>query len=351
MQSGIYQGVYFWYTEQWTEINNLLDAFDEEREDCILSITCIPKFTFNYSEREEEIYDSDTGIFYQNITTKPATDKISIDLSAISVTHDGYSPVNNKLYTAPFYNLLVSNHAGEEAVYNVEDFNKFSKDYKVLEFNMYGDLSCSPTITLIPLAYKGRTYEFDDGISIKSFPQCAFNSDSFKLWLAKNGQGVASSIGGSVASVIAGTFLTMTGAGASVGLPMAISGATGIANSVANVSAASHEPNRTSTGNSTNNLLTAMGKNKFSFYIRTMKRDFVETLDNYFTMFGYQTNKAKIPNTHTRPAFNYVQTADVNIDGDIPIDDMLKLKAMYNNGVTFWKPNVVMYDYEVPNNV
>ena len=53
-------------------------------------------------------------------------------------------------------------------------------------------------------------------------------------------------------------------------------------------------------------------------------------------MFGYQTNMLKLPNTTGRKYWNYVKTSNINMRGDIPLADLNKLKAAFNNGITIW---------------
>lgn len=49
-----------------------------------------------------------------------------------------------------------------------------------------------------------------------------------------------------------------------------------------------------------------MNNNIFTTY--TIKRQFAERIDKYFDMFGYTTNKIKVPNLNNRPNWNYVKT-------------------------------------------
>ena len=58
-----------------------------------------------------------------------------------------------KLFTNPFFNLVVTNHNGEEAVYNIEDFynaNGRNDNNRTFHFTMKGDISVNPTVTLYP---------------------------------------------------------------------------------------------------------------------------------------------------------------------------------------------------------
>ena len=92
-----------------------------------------------------------------------------------------------------------------------------------------------------------------------------------------------------------------------------------------------------------------MPKQLDNFLIQKIRKHHAQTVDDYFTMYGYQTNRVKVPNVSSRPYFNYVQTIDVNIKGGIPADQMERLKAVYNNGVTLWKSTATIGDYSVDN--
>jgi hypothetical protein len=73
------------------------------------------------------------------------------------------------------------------------------------------------------------------------------------------------------------------------------------------------------------------------FVIRKQITDEYRTiLENFFNMFGYKVNKVKIPNFHTRWYWNYVQTSNCNILGNINNEDLDELKKVFDNGITLW---------------
>ena len=72
-------------------------------------------------------------------------------------------------------------------------------------------------------------------------------------------------------------------------------------------------------------------------------------IDNYFSMFGYKTNKVKLPNLNNRTNWNYVKTINCNLLGDIPQTDMQELKELFNNGVTLWHNPSTFLDYSQNN--
>ena len=86
-------------------------------------------------------------------------------------------------------------------------------------------------------------------------------------------------------------------------------------------------------------------------YISEMcvKAEYLKMVDDYFTRFGYLVNILKVPQFNSRPNHNYLQTADCNIEGDMPQDDSDELCAMFNRGLTIWHNPAKFGDYTVSN--
>lgn len=344
--SGVYQGLYFYYYHNANRLNEFLDAIEEEEgEGVVVFIAVIPKFNVKANSIGINETDKENGEGFVAYSDAPASETISIDMDGYAFTFDGYKPDNNKLYTHPYFCVSVTNHQGQEAEYTIEDFI----DRSAVNFMVKGDVSANPSIMLYPLAYRGLQANVDAGISITGFPQCAFNTDTYKLWLAKNQYGMALDTVGNIAQIVGGLALSGTGLGSVAGMPMVVSGAQGILGTFNTNYQMSKEPNKVSVGNTNNNLLTANGNNKFEIYCKRIKRKYAEMIDSYFTMFGYATNVIKVPNISSRLAFNYVQTSDVNITGNIPHDDLKRIKQMFNEGVTFWKNGVTVGNYSITN--
>jgi len=68
-------------------------------------------------------------------------------------------------------------------------------------------------------------------------------------------------------------------------------------------------------------------------------------------MFGYATNQLKTPNIFSRTVYNYIKTAGLNATGQIPVMDMMRIKQMFNDGVTFWHNPSSLYDYSATNSI
>ena len=111
-------------------------------------------------------------------------------------------------------------------------------------------------------------------------------------------------------------------------------------------------PNSSTMG--TNAGLLGFGYMNSDMFTRfSIKYEYAERIDMYFDMFGYQTNKLKVPNISNRPKWNYVKTLGVNIvpasGKSVPQEDLQEFKALFNDGVTLWHDSTHFLDYSQNN--
>jgi hypothetical protein len=69
---------------------------------------------------------------------------------------------------------------------------------------------------------------------------------------------------------------------------------------------------------------------------KQIKLEYRNRLTDYFKMYGTKIHKVQLPNYKTRKYYNYIKTVGVNIQGDVPSEDMSVIKSMFDNGVTIW---------------
>ena len=98
-------------------------------------------------------------------------------------------------------------------------------------------------------------------------------------------------------------------------------------------------------------VVTSANNNTSHYYHMSIKKEFAKIIDGYFNMFGYKVNVVKVPNKNHRSNYWFTKTIDVNITGSIPMNDMNKIKACYNNGITFWKNASNIKNYSVSNTI
>lgn len=275
-----------------------------------------------------------------------------------AASFQGYVPKNNKLFNYPYNYCLVSNCQGGFASFMYEYFGKPNPTFAVS-----AALSSSPDFALWPMDYKGIHSNWNEAVGLGSYPMCSFTTDSYKAYLAQNAATLqfqktdilvkgAQSAANGVASAIT--------AGLSGNIGGVVSGIMGTANAAidtgmnvyqmeAMLSDKSLVPPQANThmGNETG---FSLNLRNFHFYNMTITKEFAQRIDEYFDMFGYKINKIKVPNLTGRKSWNYVKTSNVQITGDMPVDDISMLCKIFDLGITFWHTDDVG-NYTLPNNI
>lgn len=285
-----------------------------------------------------------------NIAGDYVSHRVSIS-KASGISRNGGSIKNNKLYTYPYNALYISNNQGKSALYRYEFF-----ETETCDFDSFCEISPNCTYTIMPRNYKGSAVNFDERLDMTGFPQVAYNVDSFKAWLAQTmSSGIFSNLsagiglftlGNSVASAST-AMIPYTGAaagglaaGALVAPEAAL--AAGVALSlpvIRNIISGGvklFEPPQ-SKGQQGGMMLVALDKLRFMYMKKYITKEYATIIDDYFTMYGYQTNKVKYPNRDTRPEWNYVKTVGCKIRSGIPSDDATAIESLYDRGIRFWK--------------
>ena len=276
-----------------------------------------------------------------------------------NTTINGYTPKNNKLFCYPYNYMLMSNNNGDDAIFHWEDFSSNQAQFRVIGIPTQGCL-----VKILPRNYKGQSSTqrgYIYSLNAKSLPLVSWNSDYYLNWQAQNGiksgynaeysyltdygkagEAVASGKDEiNVANILEGAARTAAWVGHSVG---------SIMSEVSGGYTASLTPDQTK-GQTNGDLNFSYGRMCFTEYDMSIKAEVARSIDNYFSMFGYRTDKMKIPNITGRANWNYVKTMGCNITGDIPQTDMQVIKNMTDNGVTFWHNPATFRDYSQSNNI
>jgi len=277
---------------------------------------------------------------------------------------DGYIPKNNKLFCSPYNEIELTDNNGHTAEFKPELFNTFGHCQFCILSNMSGNVtvSCFPTnYGKLSTNIESNNFSSDLGIEISDFPQCAWTSDFYKNWLAQNQVSNNISLGFGVENGLlqAGIGAANLGIGIATANPVAgvigasalASGISQSASSIANYYGNIHKAQVTppQAKSHTNNMNALSAHNLVGFYVnhKTIKGEIARVIDNYFTMFGYKVNKLEVPNLRSRTNWNYIETKNINITGNIPNDHLNKIKNMFDNGVTLWhNDNVGNYNRE-----
>lgn len=89
--------------------------------------------------------------------------------------------------------------------------------------------------------------------------------------------------------------------------------------------------------------------NGYCLVYKQISNEYISILEGYFKKYGYSYNKLEVPNLHTRESYDYIKTIDVNILASINNESLLKIKTIFDNGVTIWHTNDIG-NYALANN-
>lgn len=266
----------------------------------------------------------------------------------------GYTPKNKKLYTYPYNYFMLDNASGQSLVLRYEMFNdKRLPIVPIIE--LAGTITQPVKVIARPCSYKGtKSYSELGGytslntesLALENYPMCSWNIDSFSAWIAQN----SLPIGLNLISGGASTFI-----GSNYSMHPTASLTTGLVGQVANVASQVYSASILADvckGNqASGNVNISCGKQKIYASRVHITADFAKVIDNFFSKFGYATNRLKVPNRDVRPHWTYCKTNGCIITGKMPADDIKKVCNIYDNGITFWKNASEVGDYSLDNSV
>lgn len=330
---------------------------------------------------EHTAYISPSGDNTQPFTWYTSPTKIGADIESIEVdkvtSFYDYTPKNNKCFCYPYNYLLVSNNVGNMNTYKYENWYNQNKCY----FDLAMATCCGGSGKLIPYNYQnlaGNVYNNDESIPLGKFPTFSWSADAYINWLSQNALNLATKTGLAVGSAVGGIATGMTSAPLELGMleqatseesramlqgrqqlsavqsgaSSGVSMAGGIAGLIGDFYSAKMLPNITG-GQNTGDVTFATGTNTFTFKKMRVKTENLKVIDDYFTKYGYKTNRVKTPNITGRTNFNYIEIgADSSIGfGEVPQIALEVINNVCKRGVTIWHNHANIGNYSVTNSI
>lgn len=320
------------------KINGLLKEYnDQGAQDAVIGLFMSPKLCIGALGGKE---------------IKPKTTSMQISGNAF----EGYKPKNKKLYSYPWLYCLADNNQGNTHIYRYE--YSYNQD-KSIEFDSYGTIATLPQVLTAPKNYKTRENLphglMNEALINSSFPMCSFSSDTYRAWLAQNKSSIALSqvqtavnstigLGTSIAGLAGGSLQ-----GGINGLSKTTSAFWDALGMLANQTDRSRNAGVTHGKALSENVMTGIKECGVDFYEMSCKRQFAEMADSFFEQFGYPINKITMPNLRSRSHWNYVKTSHCGFTGNIDLDQLKKLRNIFDNGVTLWHTDDIG-NYSLSNN-
>lgn len=274
----------------------------------------------------------------------------------------GYDPVNRKLSYSPEFNYIeMTDGFSNKIKFDREKMNSYS-------FKWFCIPSPDFTVKVTPVRYNNEDYPEEYSITITNFPQASWNSDTYKIFMLNNKNqmdttqmwaqtkaqfGVLNSSTGALMSAIGGNINgvheNLTGIATSL-----MAGKETVDTIQSKIKDASHSPVQTK-GN-INSLTSFLGRttllgntiDKFSFlYFNYCACNFndAQSIDNFFTHYGYKFNREEVPSPTHRSNYTYYKLLECNYLCDCNVEAKEYIDHLLLNGITFWNSSEV-YNYE-----
>lgn len=294
----------------------------------------IVNHTFSFTEAQNFVYAKDPSQVYSGIR-------------------------NKKLYQYPFRKLILTNANGMSVEYHWELFSvRTSNNYPKADFEYLTALLPDPVIEAYPKNYNGNylnNIDFENKCVIKDFPRQCYTEDSYTQWRAQNAVSMNWSIlGGIISSVMgSGASAMSTDKKASARLRGGSQIVDNIGNALAQNAKAQHTPDSVTVQDNSPIINLLNDRFGFCMYDVGVTAEMAKVIDDYFDMYGYATNRVKVPNfvgSGARPIWNYIKTDNLTINGErLPAEAEREICDIYNNGITFWDTLAHVGNYNLNN--
>ena len=315
------------------------------------------------------VFELDMPSFSSYVFDYPSAGKSTthtIAMSGIeSTAFGGYTPKNNKLYSAPYVYLRIKNNWGDCIDLEPQHLEQSSNNAVV---TIKGTFGTAESVNLYP------NYETEIGntslrLHKTEAPQIPYNYNTYEQWLSQNKLGLALS----GAQGIINGFATYYGALGTATIPKNKGGGAGFrtyryqAHQYDATSEALHgyasagggivgalgdmmsvRARGASTAGTGTAGISSRGEDNdcFSYEIMSISATDAEAVDDYFTKYGYAINhiKSVTYGLNNRSRFHYIQTDGAIVKGNVPMYAKEMIKRIFDNGIRIWNKDYFL-DY------
>lgn len=367
LYNGIYSGLKYYVFNSGDDADNFIkDMASEFDSDPIHSMFLVPESMCPLDDNDWiTMHSGESGEYtfaYYPFSASAVQMGSEVDIAKPDHLDTNYIPVNKKLLTFPYCYLLISNNAGMVKEYRYEFFNSSA----FATFKLYGSLIDGCAIRLYPTGYNmkhptvtmtaSNNYE---AIDAPKLPSCAWTNDPYTNWLTQQSVNMPLNTIKNVGSIVGGiTVAAATGGTAALmGGGLALSGVTGIFDQMKQKYEHSLAPETAKGGANQGNLIFGLN-DTFTINRVSIREEYARSVDNYFSKFGYQINRTKLPNQTGRTTYNYVQIGTAEILAyqktdvlSVPAQDLVNINKLYQRGITLWHSHTTLGDYTQNNTI
>ena len=340
----------------WNKVN------EEGRADAIIAAYVVPKYACNWVQLHPS-YNPYYWVYTPNEKKFPYV-KIAV---AKAKTIGSTTYKNNKMLCYPYHFYRLFTCDGQSVDLKAENFTDVMTDD--MRFAVTFNSQVNAELFVSPVKYCNTTVQSEGvtpeyGVRYSDFPEIPSISNAYQNYVALHktqlaleigkiavkgamqlGAGMAAMganfVGGAAVSTLSKAAQSSKGIGMR-DISTALGGDSGIMETASDglsLFAQMHDMKRQpERSNGRASGCTLQQNNCAGIYLAEvrMREEYMDMIDKYFTMYGYKVMIMKEPQYKSRKRFNYLKTADIDISGNLPQDDLQELCAMFNNGITVW---------------
>lgn len=211
---------------------------------------------------------------------------------------------------------------------------------------MGGAIGQGCNIKLCPVDYKNHTGEvFNYGITGAKYPICGWACDYYTNWCTQNAVNIPLQYASAAVNTMS-TIQNIAEGKGNTGIPLL--------STAFNIMAQRYEaklhPDQARGNTNASDLLPGWQR-YYTLDKVSIKAEYARCIDEYFSSFGYKTNRVKLPNITGRRNWNFVKTVGCYIEADIPQEDLQEIKSLFDKGITFWHNPSTFMDYSQTNDI
>lgn len=348
--NGVYGGLYYFVAETFADADKIIRMYDNNsKAGSIITIFMIPPTFCEFETHTWTMTISGSSVT-ATLRYIDDSDEESLDLGVVSLDIPSsigtYTPKNNKLFTYPYTFVNATNNVGLVTPFRFEDTTYINNQTNKKAIMLWVEGCVTPGVSAkaIPMYYKNVQYNYFYSLAVGKFPVCSWITDTYINWLTQNGTNtVINAIGSLTPSVVSAATGNVGGFTGTV---------TGIYNALHQFTLAQIAPDQAKGNINCGDInFSYQESGGLSLQLMTIKEEYAKIIDDYFSAYGYRVNTYKIPNIFGRTYWNYIKTIGCNIIGDIPQQDLEKIKEIFNNGVTMWHSPSHFLDYSQNNTI
>lgn len=287
------------------------------------------------------------------------------------VSNFNFSDVKNKkLLTSPYLKLRFYSQ-GNSKDYSFENFKSNSSiaasGIKKPWFVIYGNKIGGIEFDIQPSKYNGEIANREELIQFTENPVALYSGNALASYLESNANSHANSV---ISSVLSGVTAAITSLITKNPVPAIHGGVSAFTSIGAKMGQLQDLKNSPPPSSYASNLpLFVIGADYIGgiFYAEGIDAETAHVIDDYFSMFGYATNRVKEPNIfkyfvdnsgyYLRPYWNYIKTNGAivhprnwfGLTSGLPAEAEKQISQILDKGITFWNDESRIGNYSLDN--